>query len=436
MQITLIDMANIQFRLNKGRKITDVNQPQPIYLRYSLGRKIDFNASIGFRVLVENWDIDKQRVKNRSTVTNRDEINLMLGNLTTHFEKFENTNKANGITPSYEDAKKHYETYFTQPTKPKDLFEFIDAFIVDAKTKNNPHTGKRVTEQTIKGYEVTKTILKAFNDTQYKIGFDKITLDWYFDFVEFCNKKNLSHNYIGKHVKTVKTFLTNAVEQGLTSNESFRNKKFRVLKEESDNIYLTMDELTQLWKVDLSKNQIQERARDLFLIGAFTGLRVSDYNHLADTNISEVNGVRMVKIKTQKTGRVVAIPLHPIVDAILQKNNGQPPKKMPEQNINKNIKDVCEGVGIDGIEYIETTRGGMKVTEKKYRFQLVKTHTARRSFCTNAYLSGMSSLDIMSISGHNNETNFMKYIKVTPEQVAIKMSEHAFFKGSTALKVV
>jgi len=42
----------------------------------------------------------------------------------------------------------------------------------------------------------------------------------------------------------------------------------------------------------------------------------------------------------------------------------------------------------------------------------------------------------MSISGHNTETAFMKYIKVTPEQVAIKMSEHIFFKGATALKVI
>jgi integrase len=427
-------MANIQFRLNKGKRITDETKPQPIYLRYLLGSKVDFNASLKFRVLVENWDKEKERVKNRSSIINRNEVNQIIGNLTTYFEKFENTNMANGVTPGYENVRQHFEAYFSEPTKPKDLFEFIDLFISDAKEKNNPNTGKRVTEGTIKGYNVTKNILENFSKERYKFNFDKITIDWYFDFIDYCNKKNLSHNYIGKHIKTLKTFLSSAIEQNLTKNDSY--KKFKVLKEESDNIYLTIDELTDLWKVDLSKDKRKEQARDLFLIGAFTGLRVSDYNNLTYRNISEINGTRLLKVKAKKTGRVVAIPLHPIVDAILLKNNGKPPKNMPEQKLNLKIKEVCEDVGIDGIESTEITRGGLKVIEKKYRYELVKSHTARRSFCSNAYLSGMSSLDIMSISGHNTETAFMKYIKVTPEQVAIKMSEHIFFKGATALKAI
>ena len=42
----------------------------------------------------------------------------------------------------------------------------------------------------------------------------------------------------------------------------------------------------------------------------------------------------------------------------------------------------------------------------------------------------------MSISGHKTESAFMKYIKLTPEDKAIKMSEHPFFKNATALKKV
>ena len=65
---------------------------------------------------------------------------------------------------------------------------------------------------------------------------------------------------------------------------------------------------------------------------------------------------------------------------------------------------------------------------------MISSHTARRSFCTNAYLSGMDSLDIMAISGHTTEKNFKKYLKVTPEERAIKMSQHSFFNNN--LKVV
>jgi hypothetical protein len=47
----------------------------------------------------------------------------------------------------------------------------------------------------------------------------------------------------------------------------------------------------------------------------------------------------------------------------------------------------------------------------------------------------MDSLDIMAISGHKTEKDFLKYIKVTPEQRAVKMSKSKFFTNATALKI-
>ena len=61
------------------------------------------------------------------------------------------------------------------------------------------------------------------------------------------------------------------------------------------------------------------------------------------------------------------------------------------------------------------------------KYMLVKTHTARRSFCTNAYLAGVPVIDIMAISTHTTESSFMRYIKVTKEQQADRMAQHPFF---------
>jgi len=147
-------MANIQFRLNNGKTITDKSKPQRIYLRYRLGRLIDFCASIGFEVLIPDWDTEKQRVKNKTSILNRYEINNLISNLTTHFETFENKNRENGFTPNYSEVKKHYESYFSvnQESTPVDLFSFIDSFIENAKTKPNPVTKKLVAYNTIKDY--------------------------------------------------------------------------------------------------------------------------------------------------------------------------------------------------------------------------------------------------------------------------------------------
>jgi hypothetical protein len=48
---------------------------------------------------------------------------------------------------------------------------------------------------------------------------------------------------------------------------------------------------------------------------------------------------------------------------------------------------------------------------RKMKWEMVMTHTARRSFCTNMYLRGIPTPTIMSISGHRTEKNFYKYIK-------------------------
>jgi len=428
-------VANIQFKLNRGIEVKDKTKPQTIYLRYLLGKKIDFQASIKMKVLFEDWDADKQKVKNRSHLTNRTQINNLILKLRTHFNKFENDNKEKGITPSKEQVKKHYRSFFidVQP-EPKEkndtLFTYID-FVI-----NKPETKRNLTAGTIKNYELTKTFLKRFNDEVYPIDFDSINLEWYNDFVEWSESQNLSKNYIGKHIKTLKTFMNNAIEDGKTTNQQFRSKRFIVMREDADNVYLTMNELNELWKLDLSHEPRKEDARNLFLIGAFTGLRVSDYNNLKDENLSQTNGVKMFKVKTQKTKKEVAIPLHPIVEQILSKNNGKPPKAIPDQKINELIKEIAESAGIDEISYTTITRGGKEIKKKNYKFELVKTHTARRSFCTNAYLFNMSTIDIMAISGHTTEKAFLNYIKVTPEQTAIRMSEHPFFRGQSNLKVV
>lgn len=63
--------------------------------------------------------------------------------------------------------------------------------------------------------------------------------------------------------------------------------------------------------------------------------------------------------------------------------------------------------------------------------KLIKTHTARRSGCTNMYLRGIAPIDVMKISGHKTEREFLKYIKVTKEETAKNLINHPFFSSAT-----
>lgn len=75
------------------------------------------------------------------------------------------------------------------------------------------------------------------------------------------------------------------------------------------------------------------------------------------------------------------------------------------------------------------TVGGIKTKIDYKKFELITTHTARRSFATNAHLEGLSSISIMKMTGHRSEKVFLKYISISQEQNATAIANHNFFNN-------
>lgn len=419
-------MANINFKLNNG-KATEKGKEYSIYIRYRFGRKVDIRKAIGFKSKSEDWNSEKQEVKNRIHIKNRTQINNLIKTLIRRIEDFEDNLLQNGKQPDQKYVERNFKTFFgsnDDRSIPKNLFDFINTL------QKRPDVKKSKASGTLKNYLITENILKRFNNEVYKIDFDNIDMDFYNDFIDWCEKKNLTRNYIGKLVQTFKFFLNTATLEKINTNLEFKNPRFKVIREEVDNIYLSLEELNKIYKLDLSKHPKLDQARDLFLIGAYTGLRVSDFNYLNEENIYEHNRETFLKVNTKKTIKKIVIPLRPEVKEILKKHNNKPPKRMPDQQINYKIKEVCENAGIDELASTTKTIGGQKITIKGFKFDLVKTHTARRSFCTNAYLSGMNPVDIMQISGHSSIKTFLNYIKADALHKAVKIGRHPFFLGN------
>ena len=106
--------------------------------------------------------------------------------------------------------------------------------------------------------------------------------------------------------------------------------------------------------------------------------------------------------------------------------------------MNEYLKDLCKDAKIKSKVQKSQIKGGLKVTSSFEKWQLVSTHCARRSFATNAYLSGENPLSIMRITGHKTEKSFMAYIQMTGEDNAVKMQNGEFFsgKGINVLNIV
>ena len=132
-------------------------------------------------------------------------------------------------------------------------------------------------------------------------------------------------------------------------------------------------------------------------------------------------------IITQKTGTLVVIPMHPKVEAIFRKYGNRPPKAQSNQSTNRVLKRLCRKAGITNFVSVVETEGGIRHEATYEKCDMVTSHTARRSFATNAYRAGIPSLSIMQITGHSTESSFMRYIRVSKEENAIALQKHTFF---------
>ena len=132
--------------------------------------------------------------------------------------------------------------------------------------------------------------------------------------------------------------------------------------------------------------------------------------------------IMFINIRQQKTGAKVSIPVSSELRTILEKYDFQLPH-LEDQVINRYLKDICKCAGLtEDVEIVETT-GGNPVRVRKPKYELVHTHTARRTGATLMYLSGMDVYDIIKITGHTSPVMLRKYIKADKLEVIEKITE-------------
>ena len=290
--------------------------------------------------------------------------------------------------------------------KPEKLFlPFFGSWAVQESTKYQSNRFKKYTYNLLMEY---------FGKRQPT--FDDITYTFCEDFIEWMSsEKNLCANTRGSHVKFIKAAMNEAFKSKLHNNEEFRT--FRKEIEQVDAVDLTSEEVTKVAELPLCGSYAI--ARDLFIIGCHTGMRFSDYSRLSMNDISD--GV--IHFITQKCKTPVDLPAHPRVISILEKHGGKAPHITP-QKFNLYIKEVCKEAGIR--ESVLIRKGGKQTRYEKW--ELVSSHTARRTGLTNMYKAGIPTYRCMMVSGHKTEEVFLTYLRITQEENAEYLKNNPFFK--------
>lgn len=381
--------------------------------------------SVGEKVLPSEWNAEKQRAINSKKYPHNTDLNLWLDKVDNEIKSIFRSYNIEKLSPSTDSIRnKINERLFKKVvTRVPNLFTFIDLYIEECRKIKNPTT--------VRTYVTTYRHLKAFSKlNQIGVDYDSINLEFYNNFLDYLmHEAKLSQNTIGKHIQVFKTLLNEATDRGYNKKLEFRGRKFKRPNEQVDSIYLNKEELESLLALDLSNQKKYERVRDLFIIGCYTGLRYSDFTKIRPENIKTYLGATYINIITQKTKTKVVIPLSPIVLTILNKYDGFIPKPMCNQKMNEYLKKIGEMAGIDKNIQITKTKAGKRSKVVVPKYKLIKTHTCRKSFASNAFLAGVPTLSIMKITGHTTEAQFLKYVRVSEEENASNLINHSFFKG-------
>lgn len=402
------------------------------------GKKVykPLTLSTNEKINVKHWSPKTQRAK--STFIGHPEFNQRLndieGILHNIVRRFINDGRSDELNPETVKNEFNHILFDTnKKIKPRTqkmyLVPFIEGFINECKNgqRTIKKNGKQYSMGTIDSYKLVLKDLLHFETTKkVKLRFNDINLTFYNEFKKSLNDRGMQINTIGTRIKHLKVFIKTAYNEGLTNNDIFRHPDFVKITEEVQKIYLSESEISKIYELDLSNHPPLVKVRDMFIISCYTALRYSDIVKLNKTNF--IKDGNFIDIKTQKGGQNVQIPTHWRVKEIFNKYDGNFPRVVQNNLFNRYLKDIGQMANINERINVSKTKGGLRIDTTKPKHELITAHTGRRSAATNFYLIGLDTLSIMKITGHRTESSFMKYIKVSNEESAKRLSSHPYFQ--------
>ncbi len=188
---------------------------------------------------------------------------------------------------------------------------------------------------------VNKHLIERFQEATKREYFIKdVDSNFKLKFESYCIEQNYAPNTIARLMKYIKTICYHARTNKIETNHLLESIKMDIQKVE--NIYLTSDEITLIENANLTDKDYLSNSRDWLLISCETGQRVSDFMRFTKEQIRYECGKPLIEFTQVKTGKIMTIPLSKRVINILEKRNGNFPRKISSQKYNDYVKEVCQ----------------------------------------------------------------------------------------------
>lgn len=394
-----------------------------IYLRLY---KNKFDICICTNLVVLESDFENEQSKTNT------ELNEILLNLKLNVLKQYNLCFSKGIVIDRNWLENVIKSTFERPNKEIGLInedytiyfsDFSGYWIKNYSSKWKTASRKNMSSVLLSQYVSFIGIFKDYEkNSNRKLEMRLLSQEEIYLFLEYLQGLDYSTSTIIRSLGRLRFFCNRANDLKFDVCSDHSQNFFFDEEDEIDGIYLTEDEINKIINYDFSFDENLNIAKQNYLILLFTGLRGTD--GLKNLDISNIKD-DLIKIKTQKTGQSVVIPVHRVIKDIVKQNFGNLPPKMNLTKFNLAIKTICQICDIDeqvfGSLYNKEKNRKVKGYYKK--FQLISSHSARKSFCTINY-GKIPNEVLCSVLGWSTDKMISLYNKTTKTDYANQLKSH------------
>jgi integrase len=413
-------MATVKF-ITKGK-----NENVSIYVRFVVSKSKDFTRKTGLLIDASKWSIIKGQPIDQKEQSSKT-LKSKLDKLAVFINDAYNTSVSKGEEPTGEWLQLQIDLFNNKiPIVELDVFTtYIQKYIDEAPFKQNAKKELGLSKGRVQNLKLFKSTVLKYEAEVLK-GKRIIIKDINLKFVEqykgWMFGKGYSTNYVGKNIANIRTICLDAYKNDIETSPQIKIiKGISESKEPEDVIILSEVEQEIIKNTHLIREALIN-ARKFLLLGCLIGQRGGDLLNITAKNIKDLNGIKIIELKQQKTGKLVAIPLLPEAIEIIESGL---PYRISLSHFNEYIKDVCEIAGLD-----TPTKGRIKVKQGQPsvkavypKYKVISSHVCRRSFCTNFY-GRIPTPVLMNISAHGTERIFLHYIGKTTYDNAYQMLEY------------
>lgn len=387
--------------------------------------KLDLSSALNVMLTAAEWDISNE------TVIGNPEVTIALQELKTDILKGYNRDFCRGKIIDKQWLQNIIKTTFMRPKEENN-------FVIPAHTIYVSDFATWWLENCADEWKVSarkfmdipaqnqyKKFVETLTDYEAVIGeklqLRSLTKKEIEGFIDWLETENYQTSTIERNIGRLRFFLNRATELNHEVNQAYKERIYFEEEVEVDTVYLNPMEIQKIIDKDFSYDDELDVAKQNFLLGLFTGQRISDFLRLDASNIKDGN----FTIKSKKTNTKTVIPIHFEVDKIINSNFGCLPRKISSSDFNKHIKTICQVCEIDNIVFGKVFDNKLKRKKVGFykKYELVTSHICRRSFATNFADAGSQTLNSVlgwsktsKMSSHYNKKSKVEYANEMKKQ--------------------